>query len=75
MAAPKRPPRHPSTAAAGTIGIATAAAYATLHRLGTTPGSTPEERRRSLPGDDVIHDPTLVTNHAAGPSSCPPTTS
>ena len=71
MAAPNRAPRHPSSAAAGTIGIATAAAYATLHRLGTTSGSTPEERRRTLPGDDVIHDPTLVTNHAATLSAPP----
>ena len=71
MAAPKPAARHPSNAAAGALGIATAAAvtaaaaYATLHRLGTTSGSTPEERRRTLPGDDLIPDPTLVTNHAA----------
>lgn len=36
-----------------------------LHRLGTTSGSTPEERRQRLPGDELIETPTFVTNHAA----------
>jgi hypothetical protein len=40
-------------------------AYAVTHRLGTTSGSTVDERARSLPGDDLIEAPTLVTNHAA----------
>ncbi len=39
--------------------------YAVLHRLGTVSGSTPEERRRTLPGDELITHPTVVTNHAA----------
>ena len=32
--------------------------------LGRTSGSTKDERHRSLPGDELIRDPTLVTNHA-----------
>jgi hypothetical protein len=44
--------------------VAVAAAYAWWHRLGTVSGSTAEERRRPLPGDDLITHPTVVTNHA-----------
>lgn len=40
-------------------------AYAVAHRLGSTSGSTACERERSLPGDDLIVAPSLVTNHAA----------
>ncbi len=32
--------------------------------LGRTSGSTKEERRRRLPGDGLVQDPTFVTNHA-----------
>jgi hypothetical protein len=32
--------------------------------LGRTYGSTPEERRMSIPGDDIVPDPEVVTNHA-----------
>lgn len=47
------------------IGLATAvAAEATLIHLGRTYGSTAAERRRSLPGDDVIRSPKVVTDHA-----------
>ena len=35
-----------------------------LIRLGQTYGSTPEERRMSIPGDDIVPDPQVVTNHA-----------
>jgi hypothetical protein len=35
-----------------------------LIRLGQTYGSTPEERRISIPGDDLVPDPEVVTNHA-----------
>lgn len=42
-----------------------AAAYALLHHLGSTSGSTASERSRRLPGDEVIAAPSLVTNHAA----------
>ena len=32
--------------------------------LGQTYGSTPEERRMSIPGDEIVPDPEVVTNHA-----------
>jgi hypothetical protein len=35
-----------------------------LIRLGQTYGSTPEERRMSIPGDEIVPDPQVVTNHA-----------
>ena len=41
------------------------AAYAALFTLGRTSGSTPAERRRTLPGDELIEAPSFVTNHAA----------
>jgi hypothetical protein len=41
-----------------------AAGYAALQVLGRTAGSTPGERRSELPGDDVVPDPSAVTNHA-----------
>jgi hypothetical protein len=44
---------------------ASAAGYLVLHRLGRTSGSTPAERSRRLPGDELVNRPTLVTNHAA----------
>ena len=47
----------------GGLGAAMAA-EATLIHLGRTYGSTPTERRRSLPGDDVIRSPAVVTDHA-----------
>jgi hypothetical protein len=37
---------------------------AVLHRLGTTYGSTGEERRRALPGDDLVRHPHVVATHA-----------
>lgn len=44
--------------------LAAAMAYAVLYRLGKTSGSTGQERRCVLPGDELISGPTLVTNHA-----------
>jgi hypothetical protein len=46
--------------------ILTAAAFAELGLiyLGQTYGSTPEERRKPLPGDDIVPNPQVVTNHA-----------
>ena len=41
-----------------------AEAYAAITYLGLTWGSTREERRKTLPGDDLIGDPMLCTNHA-----------
>ena len=40
------------------------AGYGGLYILGCTAGSTARQRRASLPGDDVIAHPTMVTNHA-----------
>lgn len=46
--------------------LLTAAAGAELGliHLGQTYGSTPEERRITLPGDDIVPHPQVVTNHA-----------
>lgn len=48
----------------GAVAVAKLTAYATLQVLGRTSGSTRAERRRTLPGDDLVADPTMVTNHA-----------
>src|SRR5690242_3699882 len=52
---------------AGTVlalaGVATLAELA-LIRLGKTYGSTPAERGMRLPGDEIIPQPVIVTNHA-----------
>lgn len=45
--------------------VGTAVAYGTLFRLGQVSGSTPAERARVLPGDDLIADASFITNHAA----------
>jgi len=39
-------------------------AYGALQVLGRRAGSTGEERRQRLPGDDIVSRPWLVTNHA-----------
>jgi len=44
-----------------------------LVRLGLTYGSTAQERETSLPGDDIVTDPKVVTNHAIdidAPADC-----
>lgn len=51
--------RRTTVAAVGGVTLAVAAT-----RLGRTWGSTPEERRRHLPSDDLVPDPTFVTDHA-----------
>ena len=38
--------------------------YAILQVLGRRAGATAEERRRALPGDEVVTEPHMVTNHA-----------
>lgn len=38
--------------------------YAILQVLGRQAGATAEERRRALPGDEVVTEPQMVTNHA-----------
>jgi hypothetical protein len=45
------------------LGAATVAELRLMY-LGQTYGSTPEERRMTLPGDDIVPDPQVVTNHA-----------
>lgn len=51
--------------------LAAGVVAATAYRLGTTYGSTAEERAARLPGDDIVAKPTAVTDHAvtidAGP--------
>jgi len=49
---------------AGVLASGTAG-YLVLHRLGRISGSTPLERSRRLPGDELVNRPTFVTNHAA----------
>ena len=39
-------------------------AYATIHRLGRTYGSTSHERRVRMPGDDLVPRPQFVITHA-----------
>jgi len=49
-----------------------AVAYATLHWLGRSAGSTRAERSRSLPGDDVVRGPlTLRMTHATTIAASP----
>ncbi len=55
--------RRPVRLVATALGC-TALLEATLIHLGRTYGSTVEERRRDLPGDDLVPRPTVVTNHA-----------
>lgn len=39
--------------------------YLTAQRLGRTYGSTPAERRRPMPGDNLVRRPQIVATHAA----------
>ncbi len=65
MAVRARPLAHPAILGGATATAALVGAYAVFHRLGSVSGSTARERGRSLPGDDLIDQPSLVTNHAA----------
>ncbi len=49
--------------AAVLIGGAALSEAALIH-LGRTYGSTPDERAMRLPGDDIVPNPVVVTNHA-----------
>ena len=53
-----------SVRAGGVAAAAAAVAELGLIHLGQTYGSTPGERRKSLPGDDIVPQPQVVTNHA-----------
>ncbi len=44
--------------------LAGAAAFAVAHHLGTTFGSTSAERRRHVPGDELVIRPQTVATHA-----------
>jgi hypothetical protein len=46
------------------VAASLAGAYATAFRLGRIWGSTPEERRRSLPGDEFVLVPEIGGDHA-----------
>lgn len=54
---------HALKLALSTVATATAAEFA-LIQLGRTYGSTRHERAASLPGDDIVTGPTVVTDHA-----------
>ena len=43
---------------------ATLAAYAGLQMLGRMAGTTRTERRQTLPGDELVDSPTVITEHA-----------
>lgn len=47
-----------------TLAVCAAAVEATLIHLGRTYGSTREERATRLPGDEIIADPVVQTDHA-----------
>jgi hypothetical protein len=49
--------------AAGALGVLTLAEAVMIH-LGRTNGSTKEERTTTLPGDRIVSDPMVVTDHA-----------
>ena len=51
--------RAPAVVALSAVG-----AYGALQILGRRAGSTPHERRVRLPGDELVAQPQLVTNHA-----------
>ncbi len=55
--------RHGGAAAALLVGSVAVSEGVLIH-LGRTYGSTPTERASRLPGDDVVAEPTVVTNHA-----------
>lgn len=60
------------TRGAAGVGFALAAAYAAPQVLGRTSGSSAAERRRTIPGDDVVPGSSLVTNHAITIAAPPP---
>jgi hypothetical protein len=50
--------------AASVVAASVVGAVAAAQWLGRTSGSTRAERRRRLPGDELVDHPTVVTNHA-----------
>ena len=60
MAVRARPHPRPLVTGGVRATAATIGAYAVLHRLGSTSGSTTQERERALPGDDLIPQPSAI---------------
>jgi hypothetical protein len=56
------------------LGGSAVAGLLVLHRLGTTYGSTPEERDEALPGDDLVPCAQTVATHARTIADGPPRT-
>lgn len=54
-----------ATTALPAAGLAALTGYGVLYWLGKTSGSTAAERARHLPGDELLAEPSFVTNHAA----------
>lgn len=46
------------------LGVSTVAGYVSLQALGHRAGSTAEERAATLPGDELVTAPQMVTDHA-----------
>ena len=59
-----RPVKRIGTRTTAAIGIGIGVGYAALHHLGRTSGSTRAERAEHLPGDDLVGEPQVVTDHA-----------
>jgi hypothetical protein len=59
--------RHPWLTAVAVVTLVEAGVV----RLGLTYGSTHEERRRQLPGDDLVREPAVQTDHAVTISAPP----
>jgi len=59
------PRRTSHRAAAITVLSAAVVGFTTVQWLGRTSGASRGERRRRMPGDETIPDPSMVTTHAA----------
>ena len=67
-----RPPRGAAAVPWWRAGaVAACLGFAGLHRLGSTWGSTPEERERPMPGDEIVPDPAGRTMHAITVDAAP----
>jgi hypothetical protein len=56
--------RWTSTGVRRALAASAVAGPIALHRLGTTYGSTHQERKQTLPGDDLVRCPQTVATHA-----------
>ena len=55
----------------GTLSAAALGTYTTLQVLGRVAGSTTSERHTRLPGDDLVREPQIVTDHAISIDAAP----